>query len=376
MKVVVAPDKFKGSLTGVEFCDAVEEGFNSVFQNNDILKIPLADGGDGTIEILDYHLNGEHIKVLVSDPLFRSIEASYFFMSETKTAFIEMAEASGMKLLNTVDQNCMNTTTYGTGELILDAIQKGAKNIVIGIGGSATNDCGIGMATALGFKFLDKSKNELKPIGKNLIKIKSIDKSHLIKELKDIEFKVACDVKNPLYGENGAAYVYGFQKGATNVEVELLDKGLRNLANIFLKEFETDVQKIEGGGAAGGMGVGTRMFLNASLTSGIDLIKDMIEFDSLIKDADWVITGEGKLDDQTLSGKTIKGVVDSSNQYNIDVAAFCGKSELNDKQSKQFGISYVDEVMNYAKNFNDALSNSYFYVSEMAKNFAKHLNNK
>ncbi len=376
MKVVVAPDKFKGSLTGVEFCNAVEEGFCSIFQNNDILKMPLADGGDGTIEILDYHLKGEHIKVRVSDPLFRCIEASYFFMPEKKIAFIEMAETSGMKLLNAVDQNCMNTTTFGTGELILDAIQKGAKNIVIGIGGSATNDCGIGMAAALGFKFLDKSNNELKPIGKNLIKIESLDNSQVSKELKNVQFKVACDVTNPLYGENGAAYVYAFQKGATNVEVELLDKGLRNLANIFLNEFKADVQKIKGGGAAGGMGVGTRMFLNASLTSGIDLIKEMIEFDSLIKDADWIITGEGKLDAQTLSGKTIKGVVDSSKQHNIEVAALCGKSELSIKELKQFGISYADEVMNYAKDFDDALTNSYFYVTEMTKNFAKRLKKK
>ncbi len=376
MKIVLAPDKFKGSLTGVEFCDAVEEGFNAILENPQIFKMPLADGGDGTIEILDYHLKGEHIKVIVSDPLFRPIEASYFFMPEIKTAFIEMAEASGMKLLNETDQNCMNTSTFGTGELILDAIQTGANNIVIGIGGSATNDCGIGMASALGFKFLDKSENELKPIGQNLIKIASIDKSQVSKELKNVQFKVACDVINPLYGENGAAYVYASQKGASKLEVELLDKGLRNLAHIFLSQFKTDVQKFEGGGAAGGMGVGTKMFLNASLTSGIDLIKEMIEFDTLIKDADWVITGEGKLDDQTLSGKTIKGVIDSSKQYNIEVAAFCGKSELNTKKLKQFGISYVDEVMNYAKDFNDALTNSYFYVSEMAKNFAKQLNKK
>ena len=376
MKIVVAPDKFKGSLTGIEFCNSVEEGLNTILQNPDILKMPLADGGDGTIEILDYHLKGEHIKAIVSDPLFRPIEASCFFIPETKTAFVEMAEASGMKLLNTTDQNCMNTSTFGTGELILDAIQKGANNIVIGIGGSATNDCGIGMAAALGFKFLDKSKNELKPIGRNLIKIESIDHSQVNKELKDVQFKVACDVANPLYGEYGAAFVYASQKGASKLEVEILDNGLRNLAHIILHKFKMDVQTIEGGGAAGGMGAGARIFLNASLTSGIDLIKEMIGFDAITKDADWIITGEGKLDDQTLSGKTIKGVVDSSKKHNIEVAAFCGKSELNTKELKQFGISYVDEVMNYSKDFNDAITNSYFYVSEMAKNFAKRLNKK
>ena len=191
-----------------------------------------------------------------------------------------------------------------------------------------------------------------------------------------MQFKVACDVANPLYGEYGAAFVYASQKGASKLEVEILDKGLRNLAHIILHKFKMDVQSIEGGGAAGGMGAGARIFLNASLTSGIDLIKEMIGFDAITKDADWIITGEGKLDDQTLSGKTIKGVVDSSKKHNIEVAAFCGKSELNTKELKQFGISYVDEVMNYSKDFNDAITNSYFYVSEMAKNFAKRLNKK
>ena len=373
MKIVVAPDKFKGSLTGLEFCIAVEEGIKDVLPNSDIVKTPLADGGDGTIEILDFHLTGEYIKVSVNDPLFRPIKASYFYIPSIQTAFIEMAEASGMKLLNTRDQNCMNTSTYGTGELILDAIQKGATNIVIGIGGSATNDCGIGMATALGFKFLDKSNNELKPIGRNLIKIESIDHSEVSKELKNVQFKVACDVTNPLYGENGAAYVYASQKGASAQEVELLDQGLRNIAKIIQDKFELDVQKIEGGGAAGGMGAGTRTFLNATLTSGIDLIKEMIDYDTLVKDADWIITGEGKLDHQTLSGKTIKGVIDSAKQNKTKVAAFCGASELNDKELKKFGISYLDEVMNYTNDLDDAITNSNEYVKDMAKKFAKRL---
>ncbi len=373
MKIVIAPDKFKGSLTGLQFCTAVEEGIKVVFPKAEIIKLPLSDGGDGTIDILEYHLKGKRAIVKVNDPLFKQIEASYFYMDTIKTAFIEMAEASGMYLLKPEEQNCFYTTTLGTGELILDAINKGAKTIILGIGGSATNDCGMGMASALGFKFEDKNGKQLSPVGKNLSHIETINTANVIEALKSIDFKVACDVTNPLYGENGAAYVYGPQKGASGNEINELDKGLRNIANIFGKQFNIDVQKIDGAGAAGGMGAGSRVFLKAELKSGIELVKDLIDFDDKIIGASWIVTGEGKLDDQTLSGKTIKGVIDSARQNNIKVAAFCGKSELNDKESLKFGISYIDEVLNYARNFDDALANSQVYVFEMAKNFAKKL---
>ena len=208
MKFILAPDKFKGSLTGIEFCEAVEKGIKSILPKAEIVKMPLADGGDGTIEILNYHLKGERIQVTVNNPLFRPTKASYLFIKSSQTAFIEMAEASGMKLLSKEEQNCFHTTTYGTGELIQDAINKGAKTIIIGIGGSATNDCGIGMATALGYKFIDKNNKEIIPIGKNLSKVDKVDCSQINKNLKQITFKVACDVTNPLHGKNGAAFVY------------------------------------------------------------------------------------------------------------------------------------------------------------------------
>ncbi len=376
MKIVLAPDKFKGSLTGLQFCAAAEKGIKEVFPKAEIIKLPLSDGGDGTIEILDYHLKGRRVTVKVNDPLLRKIEASYLYMDTIDTAFIEMAEASGMYLLKPDEQNCFHTTTLGTGELILDSISRGAKTIILGIGGSATNDCGMGMATALGFKFEDKNGKQLSSIGKNLSHIKTINTANVIEALKSIDFKVACDVTNPLYGEKGAAYVYGPQKGASENEINELDRGLRNIANIFKKQFDIDVQNINGAGAAGGMGAGSLVFLNAELKSGIDLVKDLIDFDNQIKDADWVITGEGKLDDQTLSGKTIKGVMESAEQNNIKVAAFCGKSELNEDELMKFGISYIDEVMNRANNFDDAISNSYKYVYVMAQNFAKKLKDK
>jgi glycerate kinase len=371
VKFVLAPDKFKGSLTGVEFCDIVEEGIKSVLPDANILKLPLADGGDGTIEILNYHLHGENIEVMVKDPIFRPIKASYLFIASSQTAFIEMAEASGMKLLISDEQNCFYTSTYGTGELIRNAIKKGAKNIILGIGGSATNDSGIGMATALGFKFLDKNDNEVIAIGKNMSQIRKIDSSNTLENLSQITFKVACDVTNPLYGENGAAHIYAAQKGANKEEISLLDEGLRNMARLFKDQFDIDIQNIKGAGAAGGMGAGANVFLRANLISGIDLIKDLIDFDAKIINADWMITGEGKLDLQTLSGKTIKGVLASSKKYNIPLAAFCGSISLSKKEIDKAGLSYTASILEDARNLEDAMINSAGYLKEISSVFIK-----
>ncbi|WP_456421740.1 glycerate kinase [Lutibacter sp.] len=371
MKIILAPDKYKGSLTGIEFCNVVEKGIKSIISNAEIVKLPLADGGDGTIEILDFHLEANYIKLKVKDPLFRPIQASYLFITQTKTAFIEMAEASGMKLLNSNEQNCMNTSTYGTGELILDAVKRGAKTIILGLGGSATNDCGIGMATALGYKFLDLKNKEIIPIGKNLSQIEAIDTSNVNKTLKEVTFKVACDVKNPLYGQNGAAFIYAQQKGASQNEIIHLNKGLEHIASIFQKDFNVDIQNIEGAGAAGGMGAGSIFFLNARLISGIDLIKEIINFDKKIKGADWIITGEGKLDSQTLSGKTIQGVLFSAKNYNSKVAAFCGDILLAEESLKSLGFSYTASIMDKAIDVEDAMLNSSKYLYEISSQFAK-----
>ena len=371
MKILVSPDKFKGSLTGTQFCNAVEEGIKSVLPNAEIIKLPLADGGDGTIEILEYHLKGKRIKVRVNDPLFREIEASYLYIDSIKTAFIEMAEASGMYLLKKEEQNCYYTTTLGTGELILNAINKGAKKIILGIGGSATNDCGMGMASALGYKFEDEHGNELPPIGKNLSQVRVINSSSVIGALKSIDFKVACDVTNPLHGKEGAAYVYGPQKGASPIEIKALDAGLKNMSSLFKKQFDMDVQNIKGAGAAGGMGAGTSVFLNAELQSGIDLVKDLIDFDKKITNANWIITGEGKLDSQTLSGKTIQGVIVSAKKQGIQVAALCGSVSLSKEEAKNFGISYTASVIDKAKNLEDAMQNSFKYLVDISTEFAQ-----
>lgn len=371
MKIIVAPDKFKNSLTGLAFCAIVEKAILEEFPNADILKLPLADGGDGTIEVVNFYLNGNVIQIEVHNPFFKPVTATYLYSESSKIAFIEMAEASGLKLLKPAQFDCKNATTFGTGEMIFDAIHKGAKTIILGIGGSATNDCGIGMATALRYKFLDKNNKAVIPIGANLSEIKSIDASNIHQELRNVDFKIACDVTNPLYGKNGAAHIYAAQKGASKEEILMLDKGLQDFSKILNNVFSSDVQSVKGVGAAGGMGIATKLFLNGTLEPGIQWIKKLANFDKKIKNADWIITGEGKLDNQTLSGKTIQGVLESAKKQNIKVAAFCGSIDLEGKNPKDVGIEYADAVIKYANNLEDAMSNTNKYLSLVSRKFAK-----
>lgn len=371
MKIVLAPDKFKGSLTGLEFCKIVTKELKVKSSNTEVIQLPLADGGDGTIEIVNFYLKGETVYKEVNNPFFKPVKAAYLFSKKTKTAFIEMAEASGVKLLNKQEFNCKKATTFGTGELIKDALSKGAQTIIMGIGGSATNDCGIGMANALGYLFLDENKAHVHPIGENLSKIKSIDNANVDKRLKQVDFKVACDVTNPLYGKNGAAFVYASQKGASKDDILMLDKGLQDFSKILKETFTVDVQSVKGAGAAGGMGIASKLFLNASLKSGIELIKNLANFDEQINDADWVITGEGKLDSQTLSGKTIQGVLESATKKNIKVAAFCGQIDLNKNELKNFGIDYAKDIMCFSKNIEDAIKNTRQYLGSIVEEYVK-----
>ncbi|QXP69028.1 glycerate kinase [Polaribacter sp. R2A056_3_33] len=370
MKIILAPDKFKNTLTGLEFCNIIEKVILEEFPNTDILKLPLADGGDGTIEVVEYYLKGRTINVQVNNPFFEIINATYIYSKENNTAFIEMAEASGVKLLKPTQFDCKNATSLGTGEMIVDAINKGAKTIIIGIGGSATNDCGIGMATALDYQFLDENNKKVKPIGANLSNIKSIDVTNVHPKLSAVDFKIACDVTNPLYGKNGAAYVYGTQKGASKDEIVMLDKGLQDFSKILNIVFTIDVQSVKGAGAAGGMGIATQLFLNGTLEPGIQLIKEIANFDTQIEGADWIITGEGKLDTQTMSGKTIQGVLTSAIAKKIKVAAFCGAIDLDEKQPEDFGINYTDAVLNYAKDLEDSMKNSGEYLGLLSRKFA------
>ncbi len=371
MKFVVAPDKFKDSLSGFEFCDAVEEGIKKALPTSEILKLPLADGGDGTMDVVRHYIEAKKITCTVNDPLFRPIKATYLYSQKNQIAYIEMSEASGLRLLNKKERNCMQTTSLGTGELISHAIELGAKEIILGIGGSATTDCGVGMAAALGYEFYDIDGKPLLPIGENLIHINTISNDNKKPQLKEVKFKVACDVTNPLFGKNGAAYVYAEQKGASKEEIIHLDAGLKNLATIIKNQFKIDSQHIPGAGAAGGMGAGTSVFLNATLTSGIELVKELVAFDTQIKAADWIITGEGKLDGQTLSGKTIDGVITSAKKRNIPVAAFCGAMEISISEQEEFGLDYAVSIVQGVTNLDDAMTNAYINLVHAAYNFGK-----
>ena len=370
MKFVIAPDKFKGSLSAIDFCKVVAKGIHQVLPNAEIIQLPLADGGDGTIAIVNHYLNGKIIECNVNDPFFRPITATYLYAESSKTAFIEMAEASGLKLLKNNELDCKNATTFGTGELIKDALGRGAKTIILGIGGSATNDCGVGMATALGYRFLDAYNNEVHPVGKNLSNIVTINDSNIHAKLNSTIFKIACDVTNPLYDKNGAAYVYAAQKGANQADIELLDQGLKDFASLLNEKYAANPQEIAGAGAAGGMGIASNLFLKGTLDSGIDLVMDIANFNTHIHNADYIITGEGKLDQQTLSGKTIYGVLKKAKRHYIKVAAFCGVNTLTKKELEQLGLDYTDEIFQKANNLEDAMINASDYIEACAINFA------
>ena len=372
-KVVIAPDKFKGSLTGLEFCNIVEQCVLKYHPAAKVVKLPLADGGDGTVEALSYYMGGEFVELEVHDPLMRKVKATYLFSVEKKMAFIEMAEASGIRLLTSKEANPMQASTYGTGELIADAIKKGAKQIILGIGGSATNDAGMGMARALGFQFFDKDNNPLDGKGEDLAKLHHIMETYVLPELKDVAFEIACDVDNPLFGKNGAAHIYAPQKGASPRMVEQLDRGLQNVSQVVQKQYRTVLGNMPGAGAAGGMGFGAMLFLGATLKPGIDLIKGVANFDHEIQDAEWIITGEGKLDSQTFSGKVIKGVLDS--RTNQRLAIFCGANELTKEEIHLHNIDHVAEIKPLAKNHEDSMNNSAEYLRRVTDYFMRKIEN-
>ena len=326
-KIIIAPDSFKGSLTSVEVANAIELGIKRVAPNCEIVKVPIADGGDGTMDTLVSALEGKKIKIKVHDPLMRPIEAEYGLVKNGGTAVIEMATASGLTLLSKEEQNPSITTTFGTGEIIKDALQRGCRTFLIGIGGSATNDAGIGMLKALGFRFLDKKGEECDVVGNALQSIYSIDETRVSSKVYEAQFTIASDVDNPFSGTNGAAYVYAPQKGANNKMVEELDKGLESFRQLIIEKKGIDLNTISGAGAAGGLGGGFVAFLNAQLKPGIEMVLQIIDFENYLQNADFVVTGEGKLDIQTTMGKAASGILDAARKKNIPVIAIGGSVE-------------------------------------------------
>lgn len=324
MKIVLAFDSFKGSLTSREVAHAFSIGFRRIINHCEVCIANIADGGEGTLETLVEAHDGLYINKCVSDPLGRPVEARYGIIDNGNTAVIEMAAASGLTLLADHERNPMKTTTYGTGELIADAIRRGCSKLLIGIGGSATNDGGVGMLRALGYKFLDAYGNELIGGGEILSDIFSIDDTHVIPALHRTEITVACDVNNPLYGVNGAAHVYAPQKGADKKMVEQLDDGLRNYAKCLQAYCDCDVASIPGAGAAGGMGAGLIAVMKAQPVRGVDMVLDALHFENMIEGCNYVITGEGRMDKQTVMGKAPGGVLRIAQKHGIPTIAVCG----------------------------------------------------
>ncbi|MEG0889441.1 MAG: glycerate kinase, partial [Bacteroides sp.] len=308
-RIVIAADSFKGSLTSIEVAHAVERGIRHVFPNCDVVKLSIADGGEGTTTALLSSLGGTWVTASAHDPLMRPIEATYGLIEATQTAVIEMATASGLMLLSDEERNPMLTTTFGTGELVKDALKRGYRRFMMGIGGSATNDAGLGMMQALGYRFFDSKGNELGYGGQILSQIARIDASRVLPELHEATFTIACDVANPFSGAQGAAHIFARQKGADDRMVEELDAGLRHLSAVLKESLGIDIDKLPGAGAAGGMGGGLVAFLSAKLQSGIDTLLSAIDFESRIQQTDLIITGEGKMDAQTVMGKAPEGIL-------------------------------------------------------------------
>ncbi|MBQ8866414.1 MAG: glycerate kinase [Bacteroidaceae bacterium] len=325
--VLLAFDSFKGSLTSREVADAFEEGVRSVEPDCQVRKVCLADGGEGTAAALVDSLHGEWVEVEVLDPLMRPIRARYGLIDKGQTAIIDMASASGLTLLTEDERNPLKTSTYGTGQLMADALARGCRKLLVGIGGSATNDAGTGMLSALGFRFLDTEGDILEGCGASLERIASIDASYALPSLEACEIRVACDVTNPFCGPMGAARVFAPQKGADEAMVERLDRGMAHFAKVLLLYNKVDVTNIPGAGAAGGLGGAFSALLGARLCRGVEMVLDALRFDELLKGCDLVVTGEGRIDRQTLMGKAPMGVLEAASHRGIPVVAIGGSVE-------------------------------------------------
>ncbi|MDF1511257.1 glycerate kinase [Robertmurraya sp. DFI.2.37] len=324
MNILIAMDSLKGSLSSLEANESVKTGLLQADPKFRIQTVPIADGGQGTVEALVYATNGHFVETVVTGPLGNRIAAKYGILGEEDSAVIEVAEACGLPLLQKEQLNPQITTTYGVGELILDALNKGCRHFIIGLGGSATNDAGIGMLQALGYQFLNREGQEVGFGGGQLEEIAKIDSKHVSDKVKKATFRVACDVNNPLYGTNGAAYIYGPQKGATPEMIQELDNGLRHFANVVFEQMGLDLQNIAGAGAAGGLGAAFAGFLNSRLQSGVQLILDINKLERKLMNVDLVITGEGKLDGQTSMGKAPAGIANLAKKRGIPVIALAG----------------------------------------------------
>jgi glycerate kinase len=367
MKIIIAPDSFKGSLSALEVCENIEKGIKKVFKNADIVRVPMADGGEGTVQSLVDATGGKLVNLKVKDPLMRTIDAFYGILGDDNTAVIEMAAASGITLLSKEERNPMKTTTYGTGEIIVHALDMGCRNFIIGIGGSATNDGGAGMLNALGVKLLDENGDEIGFGGGSLDKLQNIDLSGIDSRIKLCNIVAACDVDNPLCGGKGASNIFGPQKGADENMVITLDKNLSHYADMVEKYLGISIRDYPGAGAAGGLGGGLLAFLNAKLLPGINIVIKTTALEDKLKNADLVITGEGMIDYQTQYGKTPYGVAKLAKKYNIPVIAIAGGIGKDAEDLYLKGFDSIFSIVDKPMTLEDAMGSTDLLLQKTAE---------
>ncbi len=342
-KAILIPDSFKGTMSSLEICSIMKKEILKKFPDCRVVSIPVADGGEGSCESFLQALGGEMVNVEVTGPFPNEKVMGYYAMLPDMTAVVETAAAASLPMVED-RKDPRNTTTYGVGELVLHAVQSGAKKIIIALGGSCTNDAACGLAAACGIRFYDSNGNAFVPVGGTLKDVARIDVSNLYEEVKNIPIVAMCDIDNPFYGESGAAYVYAPQKGADEECVRDLDAGLRHIADIMERDLKIDVQSIPGAGAAGGMGGGIAAFLNAPLRMGIDVVLDCTGFDETAKDADYIFTGEGKIDSQSLRGKVVIGVSKRAKELKVPVIAVVGDIGDNIQSVYDEGVKAVFSI--------------------------------
>ena len=366
MTILLAPDKFKGSLSAIEVCDALREELVSVNPKFTIITLPMADGGEGSCELLTLYSKGTFVNVRVRDPLAREIDSGYGISKDGRTAFLEMAKASGLQLLNKMEQNPMLTTTLGTGDLIRHALDHGVEQIIMGVGGSGTNDGGIGMAESLGVIYYSSSGERLDPVGKNLLRIHHMDLSGIHPRLRQVSFTIFCDVDNPLHGRRGAAHIFAPQKGADAAMVEALDHGLVHYEKILEQAVNKRVN-FPGAGAGGGLPASLRAFADIEVRGGMDFIIEFTGLSEQVENADIVITGEGKIDEQTLSGKVVKGIADLASKYRKRLFVVAGKNELSPEELRNLGAERVITLMNGTVSEDEAVKNAFLLLKRRMK---------
>lgn len=367
MNILIAPDSFKESLSATEVCRFIESGIKNTLFNTNIISIPLSDGGEGFVKSIIDATKGRLIKVKAHDPLMRPIDAEYGILGDNETAIIEMSKVSGLELLSSKEKNPWITTTYGTGELISDALNKDCKKLIIGIGGSATNDGGAGMIEALGGKLLTADGEQIDKGGGGLQKLATIDLANLDKRLSKCQVVVACDVSNPLLGKNGASFVFAGQKGANSGMIKLLEENLSHYANIIKQEIGKDISDVPGAGAAGGIGAGLMAFLNAELKPGFDIISNILNLDKYVKQADLIFTAEGKVDFQTQFGKTPFGVAQIAKKYNKPVICLAGSIGEGAEVLYNKGISSIFSIISKPMSLDKAIANTSLLLEETAE---------